>query len=78
MGLVVALRNASLKFDMWMGIDDQTLIQICSKTNDTECIEGCLKKIVNGQGSLNLDTLKYLISSNEIELIKDVLTKFQI
>ena len=31
-----AVAEASKMFDMWMGLDDTTLIQTCAKTNDSD------------------------------------------
>lgn len=54
MGKSNALKSASTRFDMWMGLDGQTLIQVCNKQNDTDSIQICLQKMATGNGSLNL------------------------
>lgn len=57
MGKNEALEIASDHFDIWMGLDGQTLIQVCAVTNDIDCIEVCLQKLAKGQGTLNWQTL---------------------
>lgn len=61
MGRSQALKAAASHFDMYMGVDGQTLIQICGRTNDTDCIDICLKKFAEGQGTLNWQTLCQII-----------------
>ena len=52
-----AIEVASKRYDLWMGLDNATLIELCTKTNDTDSIEHCMEKIIDGQGSLNLESL---------------------
>lgn len=73
-----ALEMASDLYDMWMGLDGQTLIQICGKTNDIDSIEICLQKLIDGQGSLNWQTLCQIIQSYETDNVQEVLTSCQV
>ena len=73
-----ALSLASKEFGMWIGEDDKTLIEICGQTNDSDCIDICLKKIASGQGNMNRQSLSLVITSDETDNVKDVLTNHQI
>ena len=65
MGKVELLDLAMDRFDMWMGIDNQTLIEVCDKTQDTECIQVCLTKLSDGGGTLNMETFGLILRSEE-------------
>lgn len=57
MGKSQALQVAAKRFDMWMGLDNKTLIQVCEQTNDLDSIQVCLEQISHGKGFMNWETL---------------------
>ena len=48
MGKSEVLEIASENFDMLMGLNGKTLIQVCGETNDIDSISICLAKIAQG------------------------------
>lgn len=78
MGNYDALKVAAQSQDMWMGIDGQTLIQLCSQRNDLDGVQVCLQKLADGQGSINWQTLCLLIKSPKSDLLTEVLDKRQV
>ena len=78
LGKEEAVAVASKRLDMWMGLDDTSLIQTCAKTNDSDQIELCMDMIIAGKGSLNFETLNYIIASPSTETSERLLGGCQI
>ena len=80
MGNTQALEVAGTRYDMWIGLDNQTLIEICNKTEDIDSIQICIEKINQSDGSnqLNWQTLGLIIKSDQTEQVREMLTNHQL
>ena len=75
LGKEEAVAVASKRLDMWMGLDVTSLIQTCAKTNDSDTIEICMEMIIAGKGTLNFDTLNYIITGPVTEISENLLSE---
>ena len=78
LGKEEAVVEASKRFDMWMELDNTTLIETCAKTNDSDSIEHCIEKIIAGKGTLNFDSLNHIIANHVTDTSEKLLGEFQI
>lgn len=78
LGQSQALAVACERHDMLFGVDGLSLVQICSKPRDSDCIQILMQKMIERNSYLNQDTLLHIIEKEESEVARQLLLRLQI